>query len=178
MPIDRMIKAAMLDAGVYEELERDTTATTQAFLVVLVVSFLSALGGAAANIGRPGQAITMLIGAMVAAVIGWVIWSFVTYWVGTAIFKGTATPGELLRTIGFAYTPNVLGVFSFVPCFGPLVALAGSIWSLVAGVVAVRQALDFDTGKAIITVVIGWLIVLAVTAVLSISGLGVLALAR
>lgn len=177
MPIDKMIRAAMLDASVYEELERDTNATNQAFLVVFVVSFISALGSAIANIARPGQAITLLIGATVAAIIGWVIWSFVTYWVGTSLFGGTATPGELLRTIGFAYTPNILGFFVFIPCLGPLIALAGSIWSLVAGVVAVRQALDFDLGKAVITVIIGWVAVVILTFVFALFMGGLFALA-
>jgi hypothetical protein len=42
------------------------------------------------------------------------------------------------------------------------VGFAVAIWSLVAGVIAIRQALDFDTGKAIATAVIGWLIMMAV----------------
>ncbi len=172
MPFDRMIKAAMLDTSVYDELERDTSATTQAFTVVLLISFISGLGGAIARLGNPGQAIMGLIGAIVAGVVGWLIWSYVTYFVGTKVFNGTATPGELLRTIGFAFTPNALGFFSFIPCLGPLIALAGSIWSLVAAVVAVRQALDFDTGKAVLTVVIGWVALVVVTVVLSIIGLG------
>ncbi len=172
MPFDRMIKAAMLDASVYEELERDTSATTQAFMVVLLVSFISGLGAAIARLGNPSQAVFGLIGAVVAGVVGWIVWSYVTYFVGTKAFNGTATPGELLRTIGFAFTPNALGFFSFIPCLGWLVALAGSIWSLVAAVVAVRQALDFDTGKAVLTVIIGWVALLLVTVVLSLIGLG------
>ena len=31
------------------------------------------------------------------------------------------------------------------------------IWILIAGIIAIRQALDFSTGKAILTVVLGWL---------------------
>ncbi|MGI5835134.1 MAG: Yip1 family protein [Chloroflexota bacterium] len=177
MPIDKMIKAAMLDTGVYEEVERDTTGTSQAFLVVLVVSFISALGSAITNISEPGAAIMLLITSLVVAIIGWVIWAFLTYWIGTSFFGGIATPGELLRTLGFAYTPNILGFFSFIPCVGPLITFAGSIWALVAGVVAVRQALDFDTGKAIITVVIGWIAVFIVTVVFSLIAGGLLALA-
>ncbi|HEX2922970.1 MAG TPA: YIP1 family protein [Chloroflexota bacterium] len=177
MPFDRMIKAAMLDAGVYEELERDTSATTQAFTVVLLISFISGLGAAISRLGNPGQAVLGLIGAIVAGVVGWIIWSYVTYFVGTKVFNGTATPGELLRTIGFAFSPNVLGFFSFIPCLGALIALAGSIWSLVAAVVAVRQSLDFDTGKAILTVIIGWFALLLVIIVLSILGLGFLVVA-
>ena len=32
------------------------------------------------------------------------------------------------------------------------------VWTLVCGVVAVREALDFDTTKAVLTVVVGWIV--------------------
>jgi hypothetical protein len=52
--------------------------------------------------------------------------------------------------IGFAYAPLILGI---IPCLGGLV---GSIWALIAGFVAVRQGLDFDNVKALLTVLIGF----------------------
>ncbi|MHB0869345.1 MAG: Yip1 family protein [Chloroflexota bacterium] len=174
MPIDRMIRAARLDPSLYEEVERDLSATTQALLVVVVVSFIAALGSSVPFLGRPGQVMSMLVFGVLGAVVGWVIWSLVTYWIGTSLFRGTATPGELLRTLGFAYTPNILGFFGFIPCFGGLIGLVGAIWSLIAGIVAVRQALDFDTGKAVITVIVGWFALLLISIVLSLFGLGFL----
>jgi hypothetical protein len=87
--------------------------------------------------------------------------------------------GELLRTLGYASGPRVLSILTFIPCLGPLAGLVGAIWALVAGVVAVRQALDFDTTKAILTVVIGWLAVFIVAILVSVvlgagaAGLGV-----
>jgi hypothetical protein len=33
------------------------------------------------------------------------------------------------------------------------------IWVLIAGIIAIRQALDFSTGKAILTAVLGWLVI-------------------
>ena len=50
----------------------------------------------------------------------------------------------MLRTIGFAYTPNILGIFAFIPCLGRLISLVRAVWALAARVIAVRQALDFD----------------------------------
>ena len=41
-----------------------------------------------------------------------------------------------------------------------LVRAIVAIWILVAGIIAIRQALDFDTGRAILTAVIGWLALL------------------
>jgi hypothetical protein len=158
----RMKRAAMLDATVYEEVEHDLTATNQAATVVIMVAVANGVAGligvmvgaAVGDSSEIGFAIFAVLLSMVLNVVGWVIWSYLTYWVGTTIFKGTATPGELLRTLGFATTPSLLGIVSFIPCLGGLAALAGMIWTIVAGVIAVRQALDIDTGQAVITVIL------------------------
>ncbi len=184
MLVDRMIKAAMLDKSLYEEVERDTTATTQALMVVIIVSLASGIGGAVRAIfaGHPGLAVSGLIGGLIMAIIMWAVWSLVVYFVGTSVFGGTATPGEVLRVVGFAYTPNTLSIVSFIPILGGLIALIASIWTLVAGVVAVRQALDVDTTKAILTIIIAAIVVFVVMAILGVVfaaiGLGFLAVLR
>jgi hypothetical protein len=172
---DRMARAAKLDTDLYEEVERDTGATSQALLVVVIVAIATGIGGLLAGVtqGTTGGAITGFLVGIIAGVVGWGIWSFLTYFVGTKLLGGTADWGEMLRTIGFAYTPNVLGIFAFVPLIGWLIVLIGGIWALIAGVIAVRQALDFSTGRAVLTVLIGWLAMVVVTALLGIFGLGI-----
>ena len=91
------------------------------------------------------------------AFVGWIAWSYITYWIGTSMFKGQATPGELLRTIGFAQTPGVLSILSFIPILGGLVGLVVFVWMIVAGVIALRQALDISTGQAVITAIVGFI---------------------
>ncbi len=147
---DRMRGAALLDERVYEEVEADTTATGQAAGVVVLVAV-------AQGIGAAGVGIAEMIGAMVVAVLGWLVWAGVTYLIGDKLLGGTATWGELLRTLGFAQSPGLLAVLGFVPVLGALVRFGVLIWTLVAGIVAIRQALDFGTGKAILTAVLGWL---------------------
>ncbi len=169
MLVDRMIKAAMLDAALYDEVERDLKATTQALYVVLIVALA---GGISSAISSPRTAVGAVISGIIAGLVGWVVWSLVTYFIGTRVFNGTATPGELLRTLGFATSPNVLQIAGFVPVLGGLVVAIAGIWSLVAGVVAVRQALDFDTTKAVLTVILGWLAMVVIVAVLAIFGVG------
>jgi hypothetical protein len=170
----RMQRAAMLDVSLYEEVERDENATTQALFVVIIVALASAIGGAldATLSNRPGALVGNALGGILAALVGWVIWSGVTYFIGTQILRGTATYGELLRTIGFAQSPGVLLVLRFIPVLGGLIALAVAIWQLVAGVVAIRQALDVTTGQAIVTVLLGWLAYVVFAAVLALLGLG------
>jgi hypothetical protein len=93
----------------------------------------------------------------VAQILGWLLWAGITYLIGTKIFAGTATWGELLRTLGFAQAPGILYLAALLPILGGTVRFVVGIWMLVAGVIAVRQALDFSTGKAVMTVLIGWL---------------------
>jgi hypothetical protein len=97
------------------------------------------------------------IGGIVMAFVGWIAWSYITYWIGTSMFKGQATPGELLRTIGFAQTPGVLSILSFIPILGGVVGLVVFVWMIVAGVIALRQALDISTGQAVITAIVGFI---------------------
>jgi hypothetical protein len=158
--ISRMIRAARLDVAVYEEVEADTSATNQAALAVVLVAVASAIGGAlrAALANQPAGIVGGALWGIVGALLSWVIWSFLTYFIGTRVFGGTATPGQLLRTLGFASAPGALNILAFVPVLGPLIGFIAGIWSLVAGVVAVRQALDFDTTKAVLTSVIAWVI--------------------
>ena len=146
---DRMIGAAKLEVATYEEVERDTGATGQAALVVLIVAVAAAIGGAQA--GSEG-----FIGGLVSAFVGWLVWAAVTWLIGDKLLGGTATWGELLRTLGFAQSPGVLYVLGIIPLLGWLVRLVVAVWLLIAGVIAIRQALDFSTGRAIGTAVLGW----------------------
>ncbi len=174
MLVDRMIRAARLDPSLYNEVERDLNATTQALIVVIIVAVAQAIGqaGGVLAAGRPGALLLAIVSGIVGAIVGWILWSLITYWVGTSLFGGRATPGEMLRCIGFANTPLVLGLFVFIPCLGGLIALVAAIWAIVAGVIAVREALDFTTGNAIATAVVGFVGYVIVAAILAALGFG------
>lgn len=148
--LERMKGAALLDIPTYEEVEADTTATMQAAIVVGIVAVASAV--AALRAGPSG-----VVAGLVGAYVGWMVWAAVTYVVGTWL-GGTATWGELLRTLGFAQSPGILLVLGIVPLLGGLVRMIVAVWMLVAGIVAIRQALDFGTGKAVLTAVIGFVL--------------------
>lgn len=157
--IQRMLGAATLNIDTFEEVEADETATMQAAAVVAMVAVASAVGGMA------GENTSVFL-APVAQIIGWLIWAGVTYLIGSTLFKGTATWGELLRTLGFAQAPGILYLLGVLPLIGWLVSVVVPLWILWAGVIAVRQALDFSTGKAILTVILGWIAMLIPVAIL------------
>ena len=147
--VQRMLGAATLNVDTFEEVEADESATMQAATVVAMVAVASAIGGA-------GSENTSLLFAPVAQILGWLIWAGVTYLIGSKIFGGTASWGELLRTLGFAQSPGLLYLLAIIPLVGWVIRLVVPFWILWAGVIAVRQALDFSTGKAVLTVLIGW----------------------
>ncbi len=146
--LERMVDAARVRIALYEEVEHDRTATSQAAAVVGIVAVASAVGGV--NHGATG-----IIGGLIGAYVGWLLWAGVAYLVGDKVLGGTATWGELLRTLGFAQSPGVLFVVGFIPLLGSLTAFVAGIWMLVTGFVALRQALDIDNGRTILTVLIG-----------------------
>jgi len=156
---DRMIRAARLDANLYEEVEADQTATKQAMLVVVLSSV--ALGiGSFGEIGIAG-----LIGGAVFELAGWFVWAFLTYWIGTRLLPEPQTQadlGQLLRTTGFSASPGLLRVFGFFPLLWYVLGIVTGIWMLVAMVIAVRQALDYrGTMRAFGVCLIGWTIKMA-----------------
>jgi hypothetical protein len=147
--VERMVAAARLDPGLYNEVERDASALGQATAVVIIASVCSALGG----VGSAGG----MLGGLLASLAGWLFWAAVTWIVGDKLLGGTATWGELLRTLGFAQAPGVLYITAALPLLGWIARAIVMVWVLCAGIVALREALDFGTGKAILTALIGWL---------------------
>lgn len=162
---ERMIGAAKLDAAIYEEVEADSGAMGQAVGVV-VLSSLAAGVGAMLYVGFWQG---LLLGT-VAALVGWVVWAFLTWIIGTKLLPEPQTEadmGQLMRTIGFAAAPGILRVLGIIPVLGGLIVLVCNIWMLVAMVVAVRQALDYkSTWRAVGVCLIGWLALIIVQAVL------------
>ncbi len=84
----------------------------------------------------------------------WLVSSAFTYMVGATFLRGPETEtdyAEVLRTTGFAFSPGLLLFFVWLPpeLLGLGLAALARLWVLVAAVVAVRQALDFTTIRAI-----------------------------
>ncbi len=166
--LERMKGAALLDIPTYEEVEADRAATAQAALVVGLVAVATAVAQARAGVSGA-------VAGAVSTYLAWAIWSGITYLIGTWL-GGTATWGELLRTLGFAQTPGILLVLGIVPVLGGLAVLIAVVWMLIAGIIGIRQALDFSTGRAVLTAVLGfipWIIAMAaISAVLGVPGRG------
>lgn len=153
---NRMIGAAKLDARIYEEVEADKSAFGQAMLVVVLSSVAAGIG----TIEKTGMG-GILLGALI-ALAGWYIWAFLTYLIGTKFLpeaQTRSTHGELLRTIGFSSSPGLVRILAVIPGLMWIVFLIAGIWMFIAMVIAVRQALDYQsTLRAVGVCLIGWII--------------------
>jgi hypothetical protein len=161
---DRMLRAARLDVSLYEEVEADKNTMGQATTVV-VLSSLAAGIGSLAQVGVAGIIVTTL-----GALLGWYVWAYLTYVIGTRLLAEPQTKadlGELLRTIGFSSSPGVLRVLGIIPGAYEVVSIVAGVWMLAAMIVAVRQALDYTgTGRAIGVCAIGWIVQVVLLALL------------
>jgi hypothetical protein len=159
--VRRVVRAAALDASLYEEVEADESATGQALAVVV-------LSSVAAGVGSAFQAdypVARGVYGLLAALFGWILWAGLTYVFGAKLFPAPQTRSniwELLRTIGFASAPGLIRVFACLPVFGVVVSAVASVWMLIAMVIAVRQALDYPgTMRAVGVCLLGWVAQLA-----------------
>jgi len=153
--VNRIIRACKLDITLYEEVEADKSATFQAALVVVLSSL-------AAGIGAISLGSYNFIMPAILSLISWYIWAYLIYLIGAKLFPEENTKadhGELLRTIGFSSAPGLIRVFGFTPELMTITFIGGGMWMLVAMIVAVRQALDYQsTWRAVGVVVIGFLV--------------------
>jgi hypothetical protein len=173
--MNRAIRAFKADKTLFEEVEKAENLTQEAFIIVGIGAISTALGGAIGAlmissampqvagvvIPRPGFVGT-LISQLISTVVGYIVWSYATYFVGTRMFNGTATPQEMLRVIGYASTPKILGIVGFIPGLGGLIGLILWIWSIYLGFLAVRQGLNITTQNAILTIIISAIIAIVI----------------
>ncbi|MBW3633438.1 MAG: hypothetical protein KY456_10480 [Chloroflexi bacterium] len=163
---DRLRGALMLDAGTYHDVEQDTNANGQAALTIVLAALATGIG---AIVGQDWLQDT--IGVILSSVLQWIVFSFVAYFVGASLFstgQTSVTPGQVLRTIGFAHAPKLFAVLGIIPILGWIVGLVVFFWFLAAAIVALREAFEFDTGRAIGTGLVALIGILIVDIVLSI----------
>lgn len=154
----RMVRAARIESQFYEEVEAEPRSIVQAFIVVLLACAAGSIGSFVA--GRP----PLLVATdLLEPLVLWLAGGAFTYMVGATFFRGPETVtsyAEVLRTTGFAWAPGLLRFAVVIP-YGPLgfgLTVAGDVWTLVAGIVAVRQALDFTTLRALGTFGASWVL--------------------
>ena len=101
----RAVRASLLDAHLYEEVEADRRTMGQATVVVLLSATASGIGSFE-NGGWEGIAFSAA-----AALVGWFLWAWVACLIGTRLLPqphASSDTGELWRTLGIASAPGIL----------------------------------------------------------------------
>ena len=157
----RMLRAALLESALYEEVEAERQSLGQALVVVLLASAAGVLGAWLA--GHPPLRLAL---EALEPIVFWLGASLFAYMAGATVLRGPHTQtdyAEVLRTTGFAFAPGLLRVLGGLPAidlaglhFPP--TLLADAWVVVASIVAVRQALDFSTARAIGTFGVAYLL--------------------
>jgi hypothetical protein len=170
MLTERIIGAFSFRREVYAEVEADMSFTRTAWILVAVISFLNQIGSFASR-----EIINWLVGAVVGtlfSIAAFAVGALVINWVGRAVYKADVTFDELVRTLGLAYVWQLIGVLGVLSAFStalacllaPIMVIA-AILLVVAWFIAAKEALDLDWVKTIITVILGWLALIIITAI-------------
>ena len=158
---ERMVGAMKADVKTFQEIEADPAAIGQAVTVIVIAGVASLIG----NVFRSGVFGGMM--ALILSLISYALWSLLVVLIGTKLMPEPSTKAdfnEAFRVIGFTAAPGVFNLLAIIPFLGPLISLVIAIWTLIIGVVAVREVLDYsNTARAIIVCLIAMVVVWVVT---------------
>lgn len=167
MLLSRIIGAFEFRRSVYAEVEEDTSFTSTAWILVVVSALLNQVGShASANL--PNWLMSAVVGT-ITSVLGFALAAFIIDRVGRALFGADVTFNQLVRTLGLAYIWSAIGVFGVLTSLSPalscllgVILLAATILMVVAWFVAAKEALDLPWGRTLFTVLLGWIVFVAI----------------
>jgi hypothetical protein len=163
----RTIRIARFDKDTFRELKEDKSATGQAVAVLLLVGLFYGLGysiftGIQKSILSPNYVISQTLANMIITDFAVFVWSATVFLVGTKLFQGKTGYWELARPLFFSTAPGILFVLIAIPLWPIIVATAvvASAWIVSAEFVALKSAMGFNTQRALLTSVVGLLILI------------------
>lgn len=152
-----------LDTGAIEPLARLGGGGRLALLVVVLVGLSEAVGESVVlfiNRVSPRRfLLSLLISALIfAATYGF--WALSIFVVGRLAFGAGASLGLVARVVGFAYAPRLFGFLAFIPFLGAPLAVALQLWSLLAVLRGVEEAMGLTPWQALACTMLGGLALL------------------
>ena len=155
------IKSALLDKNIYKHFIQKEEVSIYS-LIIVTISALSASIGVQyrsraidlSELGIDGYVIMMMTASSI--FVGWILWAYVSkvlcsYW-------GDQNDDFRLsiRTVGIAYSPGDLMIFTGIPFLGPVFMLIASIWILISVTVAISVVNKIGF-KSLIPGILGWI---------------------
>ena len=161
-----MLRAAFMDASVYQEIRENRATLLWSIGVVIAVGLLIAIGQRGVELGllRDQHPILWFVLRVDIVVIGWLLWAGVAKLLGGWVFRGEASFSQLLRALGIATAPAALLAFSEIdlPLMGQTVGealwLFGLLWTLAIGTQAVKETMRLNWLQALLPGFMGWIV--------------------
>ena len=97
---------------------------------------------------------------MLTSVAASLVWSIATFVIGTKLFRGNTSYWGLARPLFYSTTPALLFILIAIPVL-PARQVVGAIvwvWTLIAGVFAMKNAMGFSTERSMLTFVVAVLL--------------------
>lgn len=152
-------KALTLKENLYDEARSTPKAHRRALTIVILAAVSHGLGGLVILLlNRANLPLLFLAFGVdtLSVLAGYYFWTFSILKVGQWLKPADPTYADLLSPIGFAYAPQVLNILTLIPLLGRPIELVLAVWSLLAVTIAVREALDIRTRKAVLICLVGW----------------------
>ncbi len=162
--LNRMIRVIRFDPTIFREIAQDPQSSWQAAGIVLIVTLLSSLGVSLATGQGQRFVVALFFNWDFGFLIGWLIAALAFYFVGTTLFRSKSNIAGVMRVTGFAVFTQIVGVLDVIPGLTPFPSMAGRFLALVWITVALRQTMQLTLGQAVATLLLGWLIILIVSA--------------
>ena len=164
---DRIVGALTFRRGIYNEVEKEHSFTSKAWIFVAVVALLNQLGTQSGFAAQEGP-ITWLLVSLVNTsfvLLGFTFAVWITSWLGRTVYNAEVDFHEMVRVLGLAYVWNIVGLLGLIALGSPLmqciinpIAVVAIILGLIAWLIAIREALDLDWIPTITILVLGWIV--------------------
>ena len=165
--------ALLLKADFYENARNTPKNHRLALTIVLLAAFSHTFGSAVILLINRVTVQVFFVALLfdwLSIVAGYYFWAFTIWKVGQWLKPIDPSYGDLLSPIGFAYAPQVLNFLTLIPLLGRPIQFVLAVWSLLAVIVAVRQALDIRTRQAAFICLVGFPVIQAAIGLIQILG--------
>ena len=170
---ERLSGVVGLKRPIYEAIQRDPEATSQSWWIVVLLGLANGIAlistpivtvfpGMSEEMARSAAEVAAMLTfdtterqlmalalAILGAILSWYLSSWLLRVIGNRLAGRQVTGEEMRRLVAWGYSPTLASFLSPIPVVGPLLAIMGTFWAFVTGVMAVRTAFGVGIWKAI-----------------------------
>ena len=170
---ERLSGVVSLKRLAFEAIQRDPEATSQSWWIVVLLGLANGIAliatpivtvfpGMSEEVARSAAEVAAMLTfdtterqlmalavAILGAILSWYLSSWLLRVIGNRVAGRQITGEEMRRLVAWGYSPTLASFLTPIPVVGPLLAIMGTFWAFVTGVMAVRTAFGVGIWKAI-----------------------------